>query len=424
MKTAGLAILCLYAIKEGFEYLVSYLNLRRMERTGMTGTPPPELSGEVDAEVLQKIARYEAHKTRFGFLSGAANNAVTVIFFWGGVLNVYNSWIAGLDLPFAVSGWIFFLLLFYGQQILDAPFSLYQTFRIENRHGFNTMTFRLWVSDLVKSVVISSVLLSAVLFAGFGLIRWSPGRWWLWIWFFLLAFGVFMMYLSPYVIEPLFNKFFPVRDEALLGKISLLAEKAGIKVSRVLTVDASKRSRHTNAYFTGIGRTKRIVLFDTLLKEMDHDEVLSVLAHEIGHWKKRHLLKTMAVFETVSLAGLWIAAWLVNGNGGGRLASAFGIIAPTLFAKFAILGLMAGIISLPLKAAVNHLLRAHEREADAEAFRLAGGGAMSSALLKLTRQNLSNPDPHPLYAALYYSHPPVARRIRDIKAGIERQSSQ
>ena len=420
MKTSALAILllCLYAIKEGFEYLVSFLNLRRMEKAGKAGTVPPELRGEVDAELLQKIARYEAQKTRFGFLSGAAENAFTIIFFWGGVLNVYNSWIAGLDLPFAVSGWLFFLLLFYAGQLLYMPFSLYQTFRIENRHGFNTTTAGLWVSDLIKSVLISSVLLSAVLFAGFGLIRWSPMYWWLWVWGGWFAFSVLMMYLSPYVIEPLYNKFSPVQDEALLGKISTMAEKAGIKVGRVLAVDASKRSRHTNAYFTGIGRTKRIVLFDTLLKEMDHDEVLSVLAHEIGHWKKRHLLKTMAVFEAVSLAGLWIAAGLVHGGWGGLLTSAFGVGAHknTLFAKFAILGLLAGIASLPLKAAINKLARAHERQADAAVFRLAAGGAMTSALLKLTRQNLSNPDPHPLYAALYYSHPPVAQRIRDIEA--------
>ena len=411
MTAASLAILCLYIAKEGFEYLVRFLNLKRMERPDIAA--PPEFRGEVDEGLLGKIVRYEADKARFGFFSGAAGNAVTVLFFWGGVLNVYNSWIAGLGLSFAVSGWLFFLLLFYAEQLIDVPFGIYQTFRLENRHGFNTTTAGLWLADFLKSVLISSLVISALAFAGFGLIRWSPGHWWFWVWGFLFAFSVLMMYVSPYVIEPLFNKFSPVQDEALREKISMLAERAGIRVSRVLAVDASRRSRHTNAYFTGIGRTKRIVLYDTLLKEMGHEEVLSVLAHEIGHWKKKHLLKTMAVFEAVSLAGLWIAARLVRG---GMLTSAFDISAPTLFAKFTLLGLIAGIISLPLKAGANYLSRAHEREADAIASRLAGGRPMAGALVKLTKGNLSNPDPHPLYAALYYSHPPVAERIRDMEA--------
>ncbi|MDA8170698.1 MAG: M48 family metallopeptidase [Nitrospiraceae bacterium] len=406
-----LAILGLYIVKEGFEYLASYLNFRHLQRAG--ARVPPEFEGKVDENVVGKMVRYEAERTRFGFFSGAVDNAAAVVFIWGGVLNVYNSWIAGLGLPFAASGWLFFLLLFYAGEFLEAPLNLYHTFRIENKYGFNTMTPGLWVSDLVKSLLIASAVISLLAFAGFGLIRWSPRHWWFWVWGFLFVFGIFMMYISPYVIEPLFNKFVPVEDEALREKIARMAGKAGIKVSRVLKVDASRRSRHTNAYFTGIGKTKRIVLYDTLLQGMDHDEVLSVLAHEIGHWKKRHLLKMMAAFEAASFAGLWVASRLVRGD---VLTRIFGINAETLFAKLVILGLIAGIVSLPLKAAANYLSRAHERQADAESFRLAGGPAMISALVKLSRENLSNLNPHPLYVALYYSHPPVAERIRYLEA--------
>ncbi|MDA8086201.1 MAG: M48 family metallopeptidase [Nitrospiraceae bacterium] len=404
-------ILGLYIIKEGFEYLVRCLNFRHLKKAGTQA--PPEFRGRVDEDLIAKTVEYEAEKTRFSFLSGAADNAAAIVFIWGGVLGVYNSWIAGLDLPFAVSGWLFFLLLFYAGELLDAPFSLYHTFRIENRYGFNTMTPGLWVSDLVKSLLINSVVISLLAFAGFGLVRWSPLHWWFWVWGFLFAFGIFMMYISPYVIEPLFNKFAPVEDEILREKIARMAERAGIKVSRVLKVDASRRSRHTNAYFTGIGKTKRIVLYDTLLQGMDHDEILSVLAHEIGHWKKRHLLKMMAVFEAASFAGLWAAGRLVRGD---ALTRMFGIDAGTIAAKLVVLGLIAGVVSLPLKAAANYLSRRHERQADAESFRLAGGRPMISALVKLSRENLSNLNPHPLYVSIYYSHPPVAERIRDIEA--------
>ena len=404
-------ILFLYLAKEGFEYFVRYLNLRHMKAAGTEA--PPELRGKVDEDVMRKMVDYEAENTRFGFFSGAADNAVAVVFIWGGALDVFNSWIAGLGLSFAAAGWLFFLLLFYAGQLLGAPFGLYHTFRIENKYGFNTMGFRLWGCDFSKSLLIETAIITALAFAGFALVGWSPRHWWFWVWGFLFIFGIFIMYISPYLIEPLFNKFVPVEDEALRQEISKMAGRAGIRVSRVLKVDASKRSRHTNAYFTGIGRTKRIVLFDTLLQGMDHKEILSVLAHEIGHWKKKHLLKTMALFEAASFAGLWAASILIRSD---MLTRIFGLSADTVYAKLLLLGLVAGIFSLPLRATANYLSRRHEKEADAFSRGLADGNGMISALVKLSRENLSNLNPHPLFVALYYSHPPVAERIRYIEA--------
>ncbi|MFZ5998239.1 MAG: M48 family metallopeptidase [Nitrospirota bacterium] len=376
-------------------------------------TVPPELEGQVDGAVVRKTQEYEAEKTRFSFISSFFGNVITILFIFGGLLNLYNSWIASLHLSFIISGWLFFLLLLYAGEVISVPFSLYRTFRIENKYGFNTMTFRLWAADFVKSFLISTILLSIVLFAGFWLMQKSPDYWWLWIWAFLFLFSIFIMYVAPYVIEPLFNKFTPVDDAILKERIVQLTEKAGIHAHRILKIDASRRSRHTNAYFTGIGRTKRIVLYDTLLASMSQNEILSVLAHEIGHWKKKHLLKMLVALELFSFITLYITFRIVQSD---VLLTLFNIENNTLFSKFVLLGFLAGIILVPLRPLVSAFSRRQERQADRTSYELTGDtGSMVSALVKLSKENLSNLHPHPLYVAMYYSHPPLIERIRSLK---------
>jgi STE24 endopeptidase len=404
-------ILLLYILKESFEYAVQYLNLVHMRRFGHA--VPDEFKGEIDEGLMKKAQEYEVEHTRFGFLSSIFGNIVTVVFFFSGLLNVYNSWIVSLRLPFTLSGWLFFMILFYANEILFMPFSLYNTFKIENRYGFNTTTFKLWVSDLAKSLVLSMLLLSILLPAGLWLIELSPGFWWLWVWGFLFLFSMFVTYISPYLIEPLFNKFTPVEDLSLREGIIRLLEKAGIRADRILRVDASKRSLHTNAYFTGIGRTKRIVLYDTLLERMNKEEVLSVLAHEIGHWKKRHILKMIALFEVLSVIALYLSYRFMQGN---YLTTLFHIKYDTFFAKALILAFLAGILILPLRPILNNYTRRHEKEADITSHELTNDSeGMIRALVKLSKDNLSNLYPHPLYVSLYYSHPPTLDRIRYIR---------
>ncbi len=379
-------------------------------------TIPPEFEGKIDEALLKKTQEYEADKTKFGFVSSIFGNIITIAFIFGGLLNIYNSWTASLNLSFIISGWLFFLLLTYAGEFLSIPFSLYSIFKIENKYGFNTMTFRLWISDFIKSLIISTIMMSIVIFAGFWLIQWSPDYWWFWVWGFFFVFSVFIMYISPYVIEPLFNKFTPIEDESLKGKIIRLTEKAGIHASRILRIDASKRSKHTNAYFTGIGRVKRIVLYDTLLQSMSHDEIIAVLAHEIGHWKKKHLLKTLAAFEVFSLISLYVSHRLIQSD---FLLTLFNISTNTIFAKFIILAFLVGILSLLLQPVMNFFSRRHERQADMASYYLTGDSeSMVSALVKLSKENLSNLYPHPLYVALYYSHPPILERIGYIKTFI------
>jgi STE24 endopeptidase len=228
------------------------------------------------------------------------------------------------------------------------------------------------------------------------------------------------MYISPYVIEPLFNKFTPLEGEGLAEKISGMMGKTGIRVSRVFRIDASKRSRHTNAYFTGIGKVKRIVLYDTLLSMMDEGEVLAVLAHEAGHWKKKHVLKMIALFETLSLIGAYAAFRILQSD---ALADIFHIQGEAFFAKLIILGFIAGIVFFPFTPLFSALSRRHEREADRFAVELAPQPeAMATSLIKLSKDNLSNLHPHPLYAMVYYSHPPVVERVKRIREMAARSS--
>lgn len=392
---------------------MEYLNLRYMKRHGLT--VPPEFKGEIDEDLLRKTQDYVAEKTRFGFISSLFGNIVMLVFIFGGLLNIYNSWLASFKWSFIVSGILFFLILSYAGTILSIPFDLYTTFKIENKYGFNTSTPRLWVTDFIKSIIISTIIIALIVSVGLWLVQASPRYWWLWVWGFFLVFSLFMMYIAPYVIEPLFNKFTPVEEEGLEDRIKSLMQRAKIRVSRVFKMDASKRSRHTNAYFSGIGRVKRIVLYDTLLNMMSHDEILAVLAHEAGHWKKRHILKQIIMMEIFSFVGIYIAFHVMQTD---LLTNLFQIGQETFFVKVVLVAFIGSIVLFPLAPISNFISRKFEREADKFACQLTDNSEhMARSLIKLSKDNLSNLYPHPLYAAFHYSHPPVIQRVREIKEG-------
>src|SRR3990170_4565418 len=261
--------------------------------------------------------------------------------------------------------------------------------------------------------VFGSVLAAVLIGSGLWIIKASPGLWWLWLWGFFFAFSLFMMYLSPYVIEPLFNRFDEVDDPDLKERIRKVLAKAGITVAKVQKVDASRRSSHTNAYFTGIGSVKRIVLYDTLMERLDRDELVSVLAHETGHWKGKHLFKGMALMEALALVVLYAAHRLLES---GLLESIFNMPGASFFAQAVMLGFLGTIAAFPFTPFFAWFSRRHEREADRSAIEFGGDPeAYSRALVKLSKDNLSNLHPHPLYAAFYYSHPPVVERVAEIR---------
>jgi STE24 endopeptidase len=405
------AVFTAYLIVLGTGYWLRYLNLTYLQAHGRT--VPPEFQGVIDPALLKKISDYTIENSRAGLVESIIGNVFTVLFLFGGLLGVYDHWVLSVTGSLLWGGLLFSFILMYAGILIDIPFSLYRNFKIENRYGFNTMTMRLWLTDLLKSLAIASVLGSVVVLSALAIIQYSPAWWWLWVWTFLLVFGIFVMYISPVVIEPLFFKFEPVKAEGLEENVRVLMERAGLKVDRVFQVDASRRSRHSNAYFTGIGRVKRIVLFDTLIEHMTPEEILAVLAHEAGHWKKRHVLKRVVLTETMTFCGLFLAYHLISWTG---LPGMVGLADASFFARVIILGFLSSLVMFPLTPFFSYLSRRDEREADDFASELTGRpDAMASALVKLSRENLANLHPHPLYAKFHYSHPPVVERIRELQ---------
>lgn len=405
-------LLALFVAVTAGTYWLRTINLRYGRKHG--STVPAGFEGAIDGETLARSAAYTLDRSRLELWESLFDNVLLILFLFAGLLPIYDHYIAGLSESFIVRGVLFFLILTWVLTLLELPFSYYGTFVVESRHGFNATTLRLWFTDLLKSQAIGSLLLTIIAAAAFRLVLWSPQHWWLWVWAFTAFFSVFLMFLSPYVIEPLFNKFEPVNEEGLEGEIAAMMNRAGLSVGRVVKMDASRRSRHSNAYFTGIGKVKRIVLFDTLLKQMSHAEIVAVLAHEIGHWKLRHILKRLVVTEAMLLVGSWLAFTVVQWPG---LPGVLGMEGASLPARLVIFGFIASLVMFPVTPLSSWLSRRDEQAADRFACRMTGNStALASALIKLSVENLANLHPHPIYARFYYSHPPTVERVRTLSA--------
>ncbi len=404
-------LLGVYLLVLAVTWWLRFLNLRHLRRHG--GEVPPRFEAAINAETLRSTTAYTLDQSRLALVESACSSVILMFFLFGGWLGVYDRFVTAHIGDFIGGGIVFFLIIAFAEGVLDIPFSLYRTFRIENCYGFNAMTFRLWLTDLAKSTAIAALLLALVTAGGLALVRVSPARWWLWVWLFFAGVSVFLMYISPYVIEPFFFKFEPVTTAGLEAEIRALVAKAGLKVSRVMQVDASRRSTHSNAYFTGIGRVKRIVLFDTLLRQMGHGEILAILAHEIGHWRKGHILKRLVVTELTALLASYLAFRLVTWGG---LPSLLGLDRASFPAQLVILAFLGSLAAFPFTPLTSWLSRRHEWEADRFACALTGTPeALATALVKLSRENLANLHPHPLYATVYYSHPPIVERVGKLR---------
>jgi STE24 endopeptidase len=403
---------CLFAAVTAFTYWLRHINLQHLRLHG--SKVPVGFEGAIDKEKLLASSAYTFDSSRVGLWDSLFDNVLLVLFLFGGLIVAYDRFINGLSGSFILSGILFFLLLTWGQTLLGIPFDLYSTFVIEARYGFNTTTPRLWLADFIKSQAIGALLLAFLAAVVFWLIRWSPQQWWLWVWGFMALFSLFMMFISPCVIEPLFNTYEPVTEAGLEDDIRTMMEKAGLKVGKVLQMDASRRSRHSNAYFTGIGKVKRIVLYDTLIRQMSHGEIVAVLAHEIGHWKKGHIWKRLLWAEILALAGAWLSFRLLYWNG---LPGLLGLPADiSMPARMVVLGFVASLVLFPLSPLSAWRSRCQERQADRFAAGLTGRPQdLASALIKMSSENLSNLFPHPWYANFYYSHPPVVERVGQLQ---------
>lgn len=407
-----LLLLVAFVVVSVASLTLKWLNLAHQEREGTS--VPAELAGAVDEDRLRRIAAYTRDRARFAMVSELVRAVGLGVFLFGGVLGFYDGILRfGTRTAFA-HGVTFFVGLTLGSAVLAIPFSLYSSFRIEARHGFNRMSQALFWSDWLKGTVLSVLFVGALSAGALWLVERSPERWWLWVWALFVGVSVLLTFVSPYVIEPLFFHMKPLHVPGLEQEVRALSERAGVHVSRVLEVDASRRSSHSNAYFTGIGAVKRVVLFDTLFGHMSHGEILAILAHELGHWRKHHVLVRTLWSYAVALGALYLAFRFAPAPG---LPALVGLGAATLPARLVILGVIASLVTFPLTPLASAWSRRHEWQADAFAVELQHRPEdLASALRKLASENLASLHPHPLYAAFYYSHPPMVERIRKLLA--------
>ncbi len=413
MKCELVIIIILFVLTQIADFVLEYMNRRYLEKHG--ADIPAEFKDVITPDLMDKSKNYTIAKIKFWGYSTVYNQLMTLIFIFG-ILNYYNNYMFDLfKYPdnFIAGGLIFMMALTYAKTFLNLPLNLYRVFNLEKRFGFNTMTLKLWLLDLLKGFAVSTILLSIMIAGAFWLIEKLPDIWWLPVWGFFVLFTIFVIYISPYVLEPLFNKFTPIEDKVLEQAIESVLKKGGITVRGVYRMDASKRTRHSNAYFTGIGRVKRIVLFDTLLERLNKEEILAVLAHEAGHCQKHHVLKNLIIFETLTAPGAFIAFMMLKSN---WLTQVFGLTHDTFFAKFILLSFVATIALWGMPPFFNAISRHFEKQADKFVVKIIGSGdALASALIKLSAENLSNIHPQKLYAQFHYSHPPLLQRIQYLK---------
>ncbi len=373
---------------------------------------PAAFAHTISLEAHQKAADYTLAKARVGMVDLGLDAITLMVWTLLGGLDLLNQvtrqWLGegmgqqiALVMSFALIG-----------GLMSLPLSLYQTFGIEQRFGFNHTTLKLWVSDLLKGLLVGLLLGLPILWLVLWLMQAGGALWWLYTWTALVVYQLFVMWIAPNVIMPLFNKFTPLEDATLKDRVTALMTRSGFTAKGFFVMDGSRRSAHSNAFFTGFGAAKRVVFFDTLLAKLNGDEMEAVLAHELGHFKHRHILKMMATSFATSLAGLallgWVSqqVWFYTGLG----------VMPNLNGNNSALALLLFMLVLPLFTFFVSPLsalrsRTFEFEADAYAVAHSDGKALASALLKLYQDNASTLTPDPWYVAFYYSHPPASQRL-------------
>lgn len=391
-----------------------WLNQRQISHITQHQNKVPEAFAEkISLEDHQKAANYSVTKLRLSRLTLAWETLWLLIWTLGGGLNFIDQWWATLQFSPLLTGVGVILSMTVLMSVIDLPFSLYSTFVIEEKFGFNKLTFKIWLSDLLKSVALMLVIGVPLILAILWLMLKAGDTWWIQAWAVWTGFTLLMMWAFPTFIAPIFNKFSPLSDESLKARIDALLERCGFNSKGVFVVDGSKRSAHGNAYFTGFGNNKRIVFYDTLLESLSEDEVEAVLAHELGHFRKNHIKKSMALSIAMTLAGFYLLDILMNAEwfyAGLGVANASTHTALMLF--MFVLPVFTYFIS-PLFSAMS---RKHEFEADAFAKEQSDHKALISALVNMYRDNASTLTPDPIHSMFYDSHPPASIRIAHLNA--------
>jgi STE24 endopeptidase len=389
-------------------------SLNRRHGLAHAGEMPPAFRGVIDEPTYKKSVAYTLAKGRLGNLEGACDTAVLLIVLFSGVL----PWAFHLfSRELGQSAWAMAAFLFatgLAMSLPGWPFDWYAQFRLEQKFGFNNSTPRIWWSDRLKGLLLAMALGYPLLALILKIIQWTGASWWLWAWGAVLGFQLLMSVLAPVLILPLFNKFTPLPEGGLRERLFDLAKRTQFRAQSIQLMDGSKRSGHSNAFFTGFGRFRKIVLFDTLVQQLTEPELEAVLAHEIGHYKKKHIPK-MLVFSAVSLlAGFYLIAVLARQEWFYR---AFGFEPGNVAPALLLFGLLAGTVTFWFSPLLHWWSRRYEYQADAFAARVMNGAQeLVGALRKLNEKNLSNLTPHPLYSGFYYSHPTLLEREQALAA--------
>ncbi len=410
INTILIAYLAIYFITSVADLIIDVINARNLKK--YEEQVPEPFHGIIDKDELRKINRYTVHKINFSH----AETIIGKIFFLFIILSGLLPWLAeGLkDVHFVLAGLVFFAIPGLIGAVVDLPFDYYHIFVIEEKYGFNTRTLKIWLLDLFKSLLITVIIGTALLSLLLIMVKYAGGSWWIWAWFIFFSFQILMAVIYPTVIAPIFNKFTPLEQDELSEKIAHLVENEGFTLKGVFQMDAAKRSRHTNAYLSGLGKSKRIVLFDTLMKAHEDDEILAVLAHEMGHLKKHHIKKQLFIMGLSSVVLFYLASQMMTWQ---SMYQSFGFSSMPAYAGLFLVMVLWEPMGFFLSPVAMAISRRFEREADRHAFKVMKvAEPLILALKKMARDNLSNLRPHPLYVWFNYSHPPLLERIKGLQS--------
>ena len=415
-QTVVFLFLGFFALEFLVEFVLNELNLRHVQARAAAAEIPATFQGKLPRGEYERSVEYTLAKGRFQRWNEIYGRIVVLALLFSGLLGLFDRltgvWASEFSLGDYGHGVLFCLTIGFYFAMTGLPTGLYSTFTLEASFGFNKMTLGLYLLDKLKGLLLGLIIGVPFLLVILWLMDATGQAWWLWAFAFVTAFQLVMIIIFPSFIAPWFNKFEPLQEGEFRRRILALAEQVGFHTSGIYSMDGSKRSAHSNAYFTGIGKSKRIVLFDTLIEHMTIDQGLAVLAHEMGHYKMRHIQRMLLIQSVFLLVGLYALSWLIDFQ---PLYSAFGL-QPSHHAALVLFSLLSGSFTFFVGPVMNVLSRKHEYEADHFAAQtLRNGKPMEEALINLTVKNLSNLTPHPWYSAYHYSHPSPVERISAIR---------
>ncbi len=395
-------------LQYAIDTVLDYLNARKFN-----DPIPTELQGIFDEEEYLKSQSYKKENYRFSLVNDTFSTLSTLLFLLFGGFNLVDNWVQTITEHSILQGLLFFGILMSAASLLSFPFGYYQTFIIEEKFGFNKTSKRTFFKDLLKNGILSLILGGVILFLIFWFLSWAGTYFWLYAWGLLVFLMLFINLFYTKLIVPIFNKQSPLEAGSLKNAIEQYAQKVGFNLDNVFVIDGSKRSTKSNAYFSGFGKQKRVTLFDTLINDLNQDEIVAVLAHEVGHYKRNHIIINMIMSILVSGFTLYILSLFVNTP---ELSLAIGVERVSFHAALIGFTLLYSPISTITSLVLNFLSRKFEFQADDYAKETYDASPLISSLKKLSKNNLGNLTPHPLYVIMNYSHPPLAERIRNLKA--------